>query len=143
MIGGENGQIALTQSVLESRNPGVELLECGAVARNIVAVSVLLIEIHQIHENQAIRGRLHRVERGRHSVRIVPGLGAFANTAPQENIEDFPYAVNEDSALLQLIEQHPFRRRHRVVVAVSGARKVVRRARERPCDHASHFIRTL
>ena len=53
VVGGENGQVAGTHGAFEFGQPGVELFQRRAVALDIVAMAVLLIEIEQVDEDQA------------------------------------------------------------------------------------------
>ena len=66
----------------------------------------------------------------------------IADSPPQEHIEDFADARNLDALGVQLIEQHPFRRRHRVIVAIRGALKRPRFSCERTRNYAPHFVRS-
>src|SRR5450432_1417608 len=141
VVGGEDGQIVRTQGALEFRHPGVELLERVAVAFDIVAVAELLVEIDQIHVDQPGILGLHGFERLRHAFGVVRGLGGFADTPAQEDIENLADTVDEDAAVVELIEQHALGRRHGVIMAIGGAREITGRADERPRNHAADFVR--
>ena len=52
MVGRNDDEIVLIQFVEKTGQPGIELLECGGVPLHVVAMPVLLVEIHQVHENQ-------------------------------------------------------------------------------------------
>ena len=48
---------------------------------------------------------------------------------PEEHVEDLADAVDGHAALVQLVEQHAFGRRHGVIVAVGRARECARASR--------------
>ena len=129
------------QRGLEFRQPGVELFERGAVAFDIVAMAVLLVEIHQVDENQTAFRRLHGLQGFRHAVGIVLGFGGVSDAAAQEDVEDLADAVHGHAAVFQPVEQHALGRRHGVIVAVGGAGESAGRADEGARDHAADLVR--
>ncbi len=104
-------------------------------------MAVLLIEIDQIHEDQAALQFVQRGERFRHAVGIALGLFVFADAAAEKNVEDFADAVDLDLSVVELIEQHAFGRGNGVIVAVGRARERARLPDKRTRDHAAHFVR--
>jgi hypothetical protein len=135
------GEIVFAFLGKQLRQPAVELLERSRIPFHVVAVPVLLIEIHEIHEDQPGIGRSQRFERARHAVRVVLSLRVIAYATPQEHIENLAYAMHRNSPVVQHVEQHAARRRHGVVLAACRARKRSGGTLEWPRNHPPHLIR--
>ena len=107
VVGGEDREIVRPQRAFELRQPGIELFERAAVAFDIVAMPVLLVEIDQVHEDQTLVGSSCIASR----VFAMPSalflvLSVSPNAASQEHVEDLADAVDRDAAVFQLVEQH-------------------------------------
>src|SRR5712691_3117978 len=103
-------QIAGREPLEKSGQPPIELFERARITLDIIAMAVLLIEIHQIDEDQAAGDGLHRGERLLHTVAIVLGVDMIADAVPAEDVENLPYAINRDATVFQAVEQHAARR---------------------------------
>jgi len=141
MIRGEDGQVFGVERLFESRHPGIELLESGAVALHIVTMPILLIEIHQIDEDQAAVERVHGAQSFGHTVGVGFRFFVFADSTAQKHVENLADAEDVDVLIGQAVEQHPARRRHRIIVAIGRALKGTGLADKRTRDDASNFVR--
>ena len=78
-----------------------------------------------------------------HAVRVVFRGDVVVDAAAVVDIVNFADAEDRNFSFDEHIHQHRARRLDRVIVAALGAPKISRRARERPGDHAAHFVRPV
>ena len=70
-------------------------------------------------------------------------LSEACDASAKEYVVDLADAVNWNSAIVQLVEQHALRRRNSVVVPVCSPYIGAGSSDEGPCDHATHFMLAL
>src|SRR5271163_4780409 len=104
-------------------------------------MAVLLVEIHQIYEQQATLEFIQRGQRLRHTIGVALGLFVLADAASQENVKDLADAEDLHLAIVKLIEQHACGRRNGIVLAVWRACKLSGLANKWTGDHAAHLER--
>ena len=78
-----------------------------------------------------------------HAVRVVLRGDVAVDAAAIVDIVNFADAEDRNFPLDEHVHQHRARRLDRVIVAALGAPKISRRARERPGNHAAHFVRPV
>src|SRR6266850_830269 len=105
-------------------------------------MAVELIEIHQVHEDQAVVEFVQCAQRLRHAVAVILRLLVVLNATAQKHIEDFSHAENADAGGFQLIQQHAFRRRNRIVVPIWSAREMAWTPYERTRNDSPNFVRS-
>src|SRR5689334_5584134 len=98
MVGGKNRKVPGPKRGFELRQPGVQAFERGAIAFDIVAMAILLVEIDQVDEDEAVLLFAHRFESLRHAVGIVFGFARTEETAPEEDVEDLTDALGGHAA---------------------------------------------
>src|SRR4051812_4563464 len=104
-------------------------------------MAILLVEVHQVHIDETIRGVRHCLQGLRHSVGIALRFLLVPNAPAQKDIEDFAYTENRDTAGVQLVQKHVPGWRHSVVMAVRSTCESAWRSSEGPSDHTAHLIR--
>ena len=137
MIGGDDGEVAGHQPAFEFRQPPVECLKRGRVARDVAAVAEKTVEIDQIGKQEV--SVAEPVERGKRRVEyqvVSGGLDFVGDAAMGENIADLADSDHPAAAPRQPVEQGRLGRRHGIIPPVAGANEIHRGfSEEGPCNH--------
>src|SRR5260370_27228802 len=88
MVGGKNQKIVKRQLAIKRWKPAVEFFQCAGVTFDVIAVTVELVEIDQVDEEQASVKLVERAERLGHAIGVVLGLFVVLNAAAQKHVED-------------------------------------------------------
>src|SRR5215471_14740993 len=104
-------------------------------------MAVKLVEVHQVGEDETSLQLAKRLERLRHAVCVVFGLLVILNAAAQEDVEYLAHAKYSNMFSVELIEEHAFWRRNRVVATIGRTRERAGLSNERARDHAADLVR--
>ena len=130
VIGGDDQEVVVAQARQQRRQPGVEPLEVGGVAGDVVAVAVDGVEVDEVGEDQTASA----VAAIAASISSMPWSSLVVWTAvvmprPANRSSILPIATTGVPAVLQPVEQRRRERRQREVAAVRGPLERARRRR--------------
>ncbi len=141
VVGGHQQQVARPERVHDGGQAPVGFFQRLSVALHVLAVTVELVEVHPVGENQP-RGMLADGGQGfGDALGVVLGLGVGRQAAAAVDVVDLAHAAGEHPRPGQPIEQRGLGRRDGQILAALRAAETPRPAHERPGDHAPHLVR--
>src|SRR5271165_1221131 len=139
MVRRDNDEIAGAQRRLKPGQPAIELFDRIPIAFHIVAMPVLLIEINQIHPDQASVELLRRFECLLHAICVARCQNMIKDSPAEEDIENLTHTEDFNFPVFEFVEQHTARRWNGVVVTVRSSHKVAGLTFEWARNNAAHL----
>jgi len=137
VIGGQDQEIVRLEARQEPVEPHVESLEVLRVPHRVVPMAVDGIEVDEIREDEALRGRGERRLDLVHAVVVRLRVHGAGDASAGEEVLDLADRMHRPSAVRQAIEQGRCERCQREVAPVRGPLERSGVSDERPRNHAS------
>ena len=124
VVGGDHQDIAGAHFAHKAGQPVVELGSGGGVARNVAAMAVQHVKVHQIDKGKPLKVAVGQLQRDLQPLGIAGGADGFANALARKDIVNFAHADGLFAGRLQSVQHSVLRRHKAVIVAAGGAGKV-------------------
>src|SRR5439155_20649060 len=121
VIGGHHAHLVGPQAAEDLAQALVELLERSSKPGRIVAVTVLLVEIHEVREHQAFAAAARETHERLFTLGVAPGMDRIGDPAPREELVHLAHRDDHVPALREPVENRGGWRLEREVAPSLGA----------------------
>ncbi len=143
MIRSDHNRIPVIELLQKTCKPAIELLQCAAIARSVVAMPIQRVKVNQICKNYLMALLSPQAVDRFHSSVVVGSLHLMRQPPSAIYLPDFPHRGDTDASTCQGFgEQWPWRRQ-RKITPITSAHKIARLPHERAGDDARNSVGPL